>query len=713
MKKRDKYLFGFIGAILLTLAGFYMVVEQKIEASAAMAVYADEVYQINFNSPLKAESTENGTIVVRDQNGKQIEAGLTLSESKKELLVSGLAVGTYKVQVKKAAFATKTKFKRDREFDVQVLDKFMTLETEADLKAYFEAALATQSYHSVGVTEEASVESSNEVASDSSSGSSADRASGTNNQVAGIEEGDIVITDGQVIYSIVDNEIVLTNAKKADKMEVVSRIKLQDANAYPTHLMKHEDYLLVAYASYVEGKEGTYYNGKSIVKVAFYDVRDSKKPVLIREIGQDGSLLGVRKMNDILYVVSTQSPNYWMLREKVDVELRPEIYDGTTSSVLPMDRIHPLPGSTEPSYLIVSAVQVDQIEDAKVTTESYLGNSGQMYMSDKAIYMTATNYGWSPIRQTLERTSVDAIMPMSDSNETTIYKVAVDKTKIHMTAKGTVKGTVLNQFSMDEHEGHLRIATTEGSGWGTNADSTNTLYILDEALKEVGKVDNLARGERIYSVRFMGDKAYIVTFKETDPLFVLDVANPVAPKVLGELKIPGFSNYLHPIGENHLLGIGYDTKVSMQPGMKEPIVLTQGMKLSLFNVKDLANPIEQDMVIIGGRGTHSDVQYDHKALFRDVENNYYGFPITIYEAKGEFDVTYKGTGAQIYEVTTDGIELAANLVKPAQKNEQYEDWNALVQRLLYIDDALYTVSRKEIKSYNLNDFAPISSVELK
>src|SRR5690606_22698817 len=123
-----------------------------------------------------------------------------------------------------------------------------------------------------------------------------------------------------------------------------------------------------------------------------------------------------------------------------------------------------------------------------------------------------------------------------------------------------------------EHDGHVRIATTEGSAWGTTANSKNHLFILDGNLKQVGAVNDLAKGERIYSARFMGDKAYLVTFKETDPLFVIDTKNPAAPKVLGELKIPGFSNYLHPIGENHLLGIGYDTEVKMEEGSKEPVV---------------------------------------------------------------------------------------------------------------------------------------------
>lgn len=710
MKRRQLYLFGFVGAMLLALTAVYSVSQQHQEAYAATAIYEGEIYPVQFSVALKPESVTDGSIFVVNATGDEVAVVFELSDSKKELLITGLQAGDYTLHVKKEAFASKTKFKRNRTFAVQVMEPVTTLATEDDLKAYFEAILKRNEPKGGLFAEESALATpapTADTASDTSAGGAA-RASETNNQVEGIEEGDVVITDGQAIYSLLDQQIVITNAANASAMKVESRIQL-DHKASPTHLMKQGELLIVVYSTYEEKYYEDYYDGKSVTKVAFYNVSDLKNPKLVREIGQDGYVLGVRKMQGVLYVVTNQTPNYWLMREQVDVELRPVLYDGKKQEPLTIDRIHPLPGSNEPNYLVVSAIHLANPETAKVTTESYLGNSGEMYMSENAIYMTAANYGWLPFRTMLESTTVTS---SNHVNETTIYKVAIDGTNIAFAAKGNIKGTVLNQFSMDEHDGYFRIATTEGSAWGASADSSNTLYILNSELKEVGKVADLARGERIYSARFMGDKAYIVTFRETDPLFVIDVANPKAPKILGELKIPGFSNYLHPIGEHHLLGLGYDTSVTMPPGSKEPVVLTQGMKLSLFDVSDLANPIEQDMVIIGGRGTYSEAQYNHKALFRDVDNDYYGFPVTLYEPKGEYDLQYKGSGAQIYEVTTDGIELAANLMKPAAKNELYEDWEASVQRLLYINDALYTVSRKEIKSYKLDGFTPISTVKI-
>lgn len=701
MNKSKRYCLGMIVTLVSIVVCSFVLFDKKIEAYASTIVQTGEPYFISFNQALTMESLKDGSISIVDQQGKAVEAKLQLDATAKTLTIEGLAVGNYTIHVKKAAFKGGKVLQEDNKFDLQVVNKITKITSQQDLKAYFSAFLtANELPVTMEMESKEQSEMSSNVAMDSASGGGSGHST-TNNQVEGIEEGDIAITDGQYIYSLVDNRVMITDAKN---MKVVKKLTVSK-DAYPSHLMLHEKTLIVAYSTYMETSKEPYYDGKSVAKVAFYDVKDAKNPMLIREIGQDGHLTNLRKAGNYLYVVSNQTPNYWMLREVEDMDLLPYTYDTNgANQALPFEKIRILPESNTPNYLIVSAIDVSKIASAKLNTESYLGNSGQLYMSQNAIYMASMNYNRMPImRSDVEGTS-EVSMP-AEMNETTIYKIAVDKTAIRMAAQGKVKGSVLNQFSMDEHNGYFRIATTEGNTWGTAANSKNHLFILDSALKQVGAVNDLAHGERIYSARFMGDKAYIVTFKETDPLFVIDTKNPKAPKVLGELKIPGFSNYLHPIGENHLLGIGYDTEVKMAPGSKEPMVLTKGMKLSLFNVTDLANPIEQDTVIIGGRGTYSEVQHDHKALFRDVRNNYFGFPITIYEqGENEGSLKYKGTGAQIYKVTTAGIELAGDLTEPARPGEQYEDSYNVVQRILYSDDTLYTVSRTKITSYEMSTF---------
>src|SRR5690606_1011521 len=298
--------------------------------------------------------------------------------------------------------------------------------------------------------------------------------------------------------------------------------------------------------------------------------------------------------------------------------------------------------------------------------------------------------------------------------DTEIFKFKLDGTDVEFYRSAQLSGTILNQFSMDEYKGNFRVVMTEGNMWDEKTPSKNHLYILNEKMEQVGSVKGLAKGERIYSARFMGDKAYMVTFRETDPLFVIDVADPVKPKVLGELKIPGFSNYLHPLDEKHLIGFGYETTTRKNPQGGEPFIITKGMKISLFDVTDFHNPKEKFTEIIGGQGTYSALQYDHKALFQHKKRNLFGFPVSIYEEGAkDFEVDYKGSGALVYEITPEhGIILKGDLVEKKSSGEQYEDWEKQVQRLLYSGDSLFTLSMNEIKSYKLDSFKEISTLKM-
>jgi len=497
-------------------------------------------------------------------------------------------------------------------------------------------------------------------------------------------------------------------------------------------LMLHDNMLIVIKDQYVEMKESkmAHTEGTSLTTAAFYNIKDPANPSLIREVGQDGYMSGVRKYNDTLYIVTNKTPNYWILADRPteDVELRPYTYDSEEEDkIAPMDidQLTILPGATEPNYTIISAIDLNNFQNKKVETKGFLGGSSNLYMSYNAIYLTANKYEMPTTfevdddaeSKTSGEVSTSLVRDMiiaPISTNTDIYKFSIDGTDISFAASTSIDGTVLNQFSMDEYDGYFRIAVTEGQSWGVEPATKNHLYIFNDKLEKVGEVKDLAKGERIYSARFMGDKAYIVTFKQVDPLFVIDLANPKAPKVLGELKIPGFSNYLHPLDENHLIGIGYDTKTKIDSYSKQPVTLTGGIKISLFDITDFSNPKEQDNVIIGGRGTFSEVQYNHKVLFRNSDYSYFGFPVTLYNEKGEYDIQYQGAGAVIYKITAEnGIELKGNLITQPQNGEEYENWEAMIQRMLYIDDTLYTVSRNEIKSYNLQSFNVIGSVKLK
>jgi inhibitor of cysteine peptidase len=710
MMKRKLLSLGVIASLIGLLIGSYYVSNQHVKASETIVVNEGETYTQTFQDVIAPKSLTDGSVIILDANEKEVKEVLSLDETGKKLMVKNLPKGKYTLQVKREAYVKGTKLHRNLNVAIDVVEKVKNISSKEELKKYFETYLALEqaAYSSMenAVTAESEAATSNSKMEQSMS----DKGSGgnystTNNQVDGIEEGDITLTDGEYLYTLADNHIVIIDAKK---LNVVKRLTISK-NVYPTNLMLHDKTLIVSYSEYIELQREPYYDSKSLTKLAFYDVSDAKNPKLIREVGQDGDMINIRKSGNYVYLVTNRTPNYWMLPEAPNMELRPASYDNGVEKLLPYDQIRILPESNQPSYLLVSAIDISDVSKATWTTESFLGNSGQLYMSPNAIYIASMNYSWLPFVSSVAETSLvdgvtDAAIPSTD-NETTIYKIKVDKTKISMAAEGKVKGSVLNQYSMDEHNGYFRIATTEGNAWRTDADSKNHLFILDDKLKQVGAVNDLAKGERIYSARFIGDKAYLVTFKETDPLFVIDTSKPEAPKVLGELKIPGFSNYLHPIDENHLLGIGYETEVRMEEGVKEPVITTGGMKLSLFDITDFKNPKEQQAVVIGGRGTYSSVQYDFKALFRDPRNQLFGFPVTIYRSTADEDrLQYEGTGAHLYKVTANGIERVAELMEKARPGEQYEDSYHVVQRILYVNDELFTVSRSKVTSYNGKTF---------
>ena len=691
------YVAGVISFIVAAAFVIVYFVSPQLQVYATSTVFENQPFYAKFNESLKKDSITNNMIYIEDADGNKVKTALSIGQDGKTLVVKDLPKGTYTIHIAEQAF--KKNVKSGATVTFSVVDELQAITSHDDLKTYFEVIINEERMFAsddMKATEEST--SADFAVSDSSNTAS---HSETNNQVAGIEEGDIAVTDGQYIYSLRDDTIFITHATK---MKVASKIKLKDQ--YPSKLLLHDNKLIVLYDQYMgPTTEDHRYAGTMMTQIAIYDVTNHAKPKLIREVGQEGYQVGVREYGDILYVVTNATPQYWIMQEGEDVELRPQLFDSKDEAVthVPVDKIHIFPGSNEAIYTFISVIDLNEYETAEMKVETYLGAGSGIYMSTEAIYMTAPVY--MPIT-TSTNAMMDSSMLVMDSN-TALYKFTVDSTNIEMTARTTIEGSVLNQFSMDEYNGYLRVATTTGNAWGRDGDSNNHLMIYDENLNEVGKLTDLARGERIYSARFIGDKAYIVTFRETDPLFVIDVADPKNPTVLGELKIPGFSNYLHPLDDTHLIGIGYDTKVEVNSYSKQPIVYTMGMKISLFDVTDVKNPIEVDNEIIGGRGTYSDVQYDHKALYRDPDKGHYGFPISIYDKD-----QYVGSGALVYHITSNGITLAGDFVKKAQ-GEQYENWETIVRRLLYIDNTLYTIANHEITAYDKQNFNKKGSVVLK
>lgn len=591
-------------------------------------------------------------------------------------------------------------------------DEIQTVQSKEQLKAYFEKIKEIQKQQNNGA--EVTEESANTMEAKDSSGGNSGGYSTTNNQVEGVDEADTVKTNGKHVFSLSENNVVIANVKDPKQMKEETTISFKN-DFYPTQLLLSDQTLMVMGQKNVlrtlEAESTQKMNSvmmpmDSMTTVYFYDISNPAKPKLMREIATEGYMNGARLTNNTLYYVTTIYPKFWMMEENADVELRPFTYDSKSDKeAKPMsyDSIAILPSSMEGNYSIISAINVSKPAENEVKTKGYLGGSEQLYMSKDNLYLTSTIY---------EQNNINAKKMIWNPGEmdTEVFKFALDKTSVKFVASNRLTGTILNQFSMDEHNGYFRAVTTKGNSWNENKVSENNLFILDDKMKTVGSLTGLAKDERIYSARFMGDKAYMVTFKETDPLFVIDVSKPTDPKVLGELKIPGFSNYLHPLDENHLIGFGYETIVDTQSGGKQPVIMTGGMKISLFDVSNFTKPKELDTEIIGDQGTYSSVQYDHHALFEHKEKGLYGFPISIY-GKGKEYAEFKQDGALIYEITPEnGIVLKGDLLNPEDPKQQYENWETSIQRMIYVEDSLYTIAMKEIKSYNLSSFKQLSKM---
>lgn len=592
--------------------------------------------------------------------------------------------------------------------------EIQTVQSKEQLTAYFEKVKELQVKQQNGPA--VTAESANTMEAKDSSGGQGGDYSTTNNQVEGVDEADIVKTNGTHVFSISENNVVIVNVEDPKQMKQEKKISFAQ-DFYPTHLLLSNETLMIIgqknvfHTLEMESKQtmdSMMMPMDSMTTVYFYDISNPKSPKQTREIATEGYMNGARLTNNTLYYITTVYPNFWMMEEKANAnaELRPFTYDSKSDKeAKPMsyNNIAILPSSMGGNYSIISAINVSNPVENELKTKGYLGGSEQLYMSKDSLYLTSTIY---------EPNNSNAKKMIWNPGEidTEVFKFALKDTSVQFIASSRLPGTILNQFSMDEHNGHFRTVTTKGNNWDENKVSENNLFILDEQMKTVGQITGLAKDERIYSARFMGDKAYMVTFKETDPLFVIDVAEPTAPKVLGELKIPGFSNYLHPLDENHLIGFGYETIVDTQLGSKRPIIMTGGMKVSLFDVSDFAKPKELDTEIIGDQGTYSPIQYDHHALFEHKEKGIYGFPISIYE-KGKEYAEFKQDGALVYEITPEnGIVLKGNLLNPENPALAYEEWEKSIQRMIYVEDSLYTIAMKEIKSYNLNSFKQLSKM---
>lgn len=433
-----------------------------------------------------------------------------------------------------------------------------------------------------------------------------------------------------------------------------------------------------------------YLRDENKLEVYIFDISSTTEPSLLRKVSVEGSYNNARLINDQLLFVSNYNPYFIGDKEEIKgEELIPEVtYDNQSpQKISECTDIKYLPNHSGMNFLVVSSLDT-KTQDSKLDSEVVIASTSDIYVSKENMYLTQPSYNYQRFSD----------FEAEEGIKTNIFKFNILPSGIDLNGVMSVPGTPLNQFSMSEYNGEFRVATTSDQ-WGISGnDSQNNLYIFDKNLNRVGVLEGLAPGERIFSTRFIGEKAYMVTFRQVDPLFVIDLSNSSNPKVLGELKIPGFSDYLHPYDENHLLGFGKDATLDG---------FAQGMKVSLFNVEDPTNPTQLHTFNIGDRGTSSELLYNHKALLFSKEKNIMAFPVSIYTKKSPGvdswgDLSFVGAlnlGLDLEKgFTEQGRYTHLDSAVDGEEYWSYADVDQ-IQRILYIGDNLYTISNHKIQSH--------------
>ncbi|MEN8234302.1 MAG: beta-propeller domain-containing protein [Actinomycetota bacterium] len=527
---------------------------------------------------------------------------------------------------------------------------------------------------------------------------------GTNLQETGIDEPDLVKTDGRRIIAVTGSTLHVVEIDG----DLLSHAGSIDLGFWTEDLFLDGDRVIAIAGGDVfgpmplvedvigsEGMSMPVYT--PVITVVEIDISDPEEPELTRSLRIDGRYISSRMVDGAVRLVVSSGPTgfawaypeggglraerdaedrnreiiessevenwlpYYIL---TDLEGRDTVVDEGT--LLACDRTH-RPDEFS-GFTVLSLVTLDAEELEVSDSTGVFADGDIVYSSGDAAYV-ATSRWIDPI--VFERGDEPTEMT------TQIHKFALSRRAADYEASGTVPGYMLSQWSMSEHDGYLRVASTSSPQWWDGPDSESMVTVLDtrgDELRTVGSVDGLGRGERIYSVRFFDDRGYVVTFRQVDPLYVIDLSDPEDPTVEGELKIPGYSAYLHPIGDGYLLGVGQDADLDGR---------VLGLQASLFDVSDPSDPDRVDRFTM--KDGHSEVEWDHHAFLHDPSTGLTVFP---YERWDERKEGPPPTGVLVLNVTEGGISEDGVV----SHDEKWGDWWAPIRRAMLIDGRLVTVS---------------------
>ncbi len=553
----------------------------------------------------------------------------------------------------------------------------------------------------------------------------------TNIQVENVDEADITKTDGDYIYSLSEEKVIITDVRDENQIKIASEIEQNDSDIIPIDLILYNNKLVVI-SEEIESSTIYSRNYDNITFVSIYDISDKENPKEVKNYQLEQTYYTSRCIDGKLYVISSG-----YLKEEND-EIVTYYYEDGEQIDPGYKNIKRIKDLNTDAQTILSMLDLNNINE-KVKVNSYLMDVENAYVSENNIYLLDEKYEWKysgtpeissifGFKGILGAFSNDYYENEDSGTYTNIYKFnLLEDGSIKYDKKAEEKGETINQFSIDEYAGNLRIALYDSEG--------SRVVIFNNEMEKIGETEALAEGERMYSSRFLGNKAYLVTYKTIDPLFVIDLSNPERPEVLGELKIPGYSTYLHPYDENHLIGIGMQTEERVNRDssgrVRSTSAVITGMKMALFDVTDVNNPVQISDTVIGDRRTTSAILTNHKALLFSKEKQLLAIPVNNYtedfeieNSSDEYDSIvssytnynkqYVSEGYFVYNINlTDGFTLKGTITHEKTKSNKFYYNVSRLLRGLYIDDNLYTVSEDYVKVNRLEDLQEISQLKIK
>ncbi len=570
----------------------------------------------------------------------------------------------------------------------------------------------------------------NSADAESTKSSSSNDYSTTNIQVENVDEADIIKNDGKYLYSLSDNDVIITNSEDPENISIASKITVSQGT--PVDLMLYNNKLVIISDYYISANSYRYNNTNNTI-VDVYDIQDKTTPKRVKTYTLYEPYYTSRCINNKLYVISSGklrkddnnkddiATYYYEDNNKIDIKLKDIKY---------------LKDIKTNNQTLISTLDLDNPTE-NINLQSYLIDISNAYVSQNNIYLLNQSYKYSndytPLSAIFGFKGIlglsDYSSSSSDSNtSTTIYKFNIlDNGSIKYSAKAKETGKTINQFSLDEYNGNLRVALYNTNG--------SKVVVFNDNLEKIGQTSYLAKGENMYSSRFFGNKAYLVTYRTVDPLYVIDLSEPTTPKVLGELKIPGYSTYLHPYDENHIIGIGMETKETVNRNSFGRVTSTSsrivGMKMALFDVTDPNNPTQISSTVIGDSRTSSAILTNHKALLFSKEKELLAIPVNNYAE--DFEITnssdsyssivnsytsygkqYLSEGYLVYNINLkDGITLKGKVVHEGTSSKYSSYNNTRLLRGAYIGNNLYTISEDMIKVNSLDDLKQLSELKLR